>query len=59
MLWTLAAPGGRTRRAPPPLTTAAQWFFMPKTLIFLIFSSVASLAIHFKSNFSRNMAKTR
>jgi len=33
---SLADPGGRTRRA-PPLTAADLWFFMPKTLIFLIF----------------------
>ena len=36
MLWTLAEPGGRTRRAPPPLTTAAQWFFYAQNANFSV-----------------------
>jgi len=50
--------GGRTRRA-PPLTAADLWFFYAQNANFLIFSSLASLAIHFKSIFNRYMAKTR
>ena len=50
----LADPGGGAPGAPPPLTT---YDFMPKTLFFLNFSSLASVAISFKHNFDRNMAK--
>ena len=46
---------GRTRR--PPLTAANIWFFMPKTLNFLIFFPLAPLAIHFNPSFNRSMAK--
>jgi len=57
--FTLADPGeGRTRG--DPLTAADLWFFIPKMLFFSkLFSSLASLGIHFKSNFNRNMTKTR
>jgi len=53
---TSGSRGGRTRRA-PPLTAADLWFFMPKTLFFLNFSSLASLATNFKHDFNKNMAK--
>jgi len=46
----LADPGER-----PPTGRGPLIFFMPKTLFFSIFSS---LAINFKHNFNINMAKT-
>ena len=49
----LANPGCRVR--PPPSLTAADRLFMPQTLNFLSFL-VASLAIHYKPYFNRNMA---
>ena len=55
----LADPGGRTQRAPPPNSRGPMIFLMPKTLIFLIFSSLASLAINLKHDFNRNTAQTR
>ena len=57
MLWTLAEPGGRTRRPPP--NDRGPMIFYAQNANFSHFSSLASLAIHFKWDFSRNMAKTR
>jgi len=48
---------GRNRR--PPQTAADLWFVYAQNAIFLIFSSLDSLAINFKHNCKRNMATTR
>ena len=53
---TSGSRGGRTRRA-PPLTAADLWFFYAQNAIFLKFSSLASLANHFKPYFNRNVAR--
>ena len=52
---SLADPGG-AHGAPPD--GRGPTIFMPKTLIFSIFLPLASLALNFKHNFNKNMAKT-
>jgi len=58
-LFTSGSRGGRTRRAHPPNGRGPMIFLCPKRQFFSCFSSLASLAIHFKSNLNRYMAKTR
>ena len=54
---TLADPGGGAHPArPPPNGRGPKIFLCPKRLVFTIFSS---LAINFKHNSNRIMAKTR
>jgi len=52
--------GSRERNRRPPNGRGPMIFVMSKALVFLIFfSSIASLAINCKQNFTRNTAKTR
>ena len=57
---TLADPGGGAHLAPPPPNGRGPNIFLcPNSYFLTIFSSLATLAINFKHNFNRNMAKTR
>ena len=55
----LADPGGAHPARAPPNGRGPMILLCPKRQFFSFFSSLASLAIHFKSNFNRYMAKTR
>ena len=54
---TIGSRGGGAPGAPPP--NGRVYDFYAPNAIFPKFSSLASLAIHFKHNFKRKMVKTR
>jgi len=56
---SLADPGGGAPGARPPNGRGPMIFYAQNAIFSHFFSSLASLAINFKSNFNRNMAKTR
>ena len=57
--FTSGSRGGAPGAPPPPNGRGPMIFYAQIAQFSLYFSTLASLAIHFKHNFNRNMARTR